>query len=93
MNNHSAHIEHFDGGIFRVFAFDAEFGEPYEYALPFRRIDENTIEMVGVFANGKQNNVPLPHQWRAIRNAARRIGLRVIRRRRSGARPGLREVT
>jgi hypothetical protein len=93
MTSYRAQIETFSGGIIRVFEDGAVYGEPYDYCLPFRQVDEQTIEMVGVFSNGKQNNVPLPHQWRAIRAAAHEAGLTITRCRRGGANPGNREVS
>ena len=88
-----ATIERFSGGVIRLFKDDSSYGDPYEYALAFRNVDEDTIEVVGVFSNERgQSNVPLPHQCRVIRKLVREDGLRVVVERKSGANQGRREV-
>jgi hypothetical protein len=88
-----ATIERFSGGVIRLFRDDSSYGDPYEYALAFKNIDEDTIEVVGVFANEHgQSNLPLPHQWRVMKDKFQEDGLRIRFERKSGAKRGIREV-
>lgn len=63
------HIEEFErGGVIRVFADGKQFGEPYEYAFPFRHV-EGGIEIVG--ANAR---IPTKQECRAMLMAAAERG-------------------
>lgn len=79
-----AHVEHFDGGVIRVFDSARKFGEPYLYSVAFKWIGPKLIELVGA------TRPPTPSQWRAIRQLLRPMGIRVRFERKSGARPGSR---
>lgn len=58
-----------------MFSGDQVYGEPYCYALPFVARDENVIEFTGLVK-------PIERcQWRAIREACKAAGIKVVRTR------------
>lgn len=90
MTDYWAQIETFPGGIIRVFEDGAVYGDPYEYCLCFEvQQDNKTVEIKGVYRNSHgQDSRPRPHQWRAIKNAFKAAGMKIVYERMTGARPG-----
>lgn len=85
-----AHMEYFEGGVIRVFADQAAYNvDPYLYAIAFKVTEEDaqTIELLGAI------KAPTPSQYRAIAHEMRARGLKIIRRRVTGANPGIKELT
>jgi len=74
-------------GLIRVFEDGQVFGDEYLYAMKFVKHDENTIEFVGV-----TKPAPTPSQGKAILAAVRAKNWRVLKDRKTGANPGVREV-
>ena len=75
-------------GICRVFEDGQQFGDPYRYAFAFQMIDETTAEIVGISVRP-----PKPSEVRVALRAAKMLGWRVVRERKSGARQGMRDIT
>ena len=67
------HCEH--AGLVRVYSEDAKFGDPYCYAIPFKRIGYDEIEFIGMVKNIKLC------QWRAIRRELKAAHIKAIRTR------------
>jgi len=87
-----AHVErvgHCEGkcsGLIRIFEDGQEWGDPYRYVFPFRMIDEKTIELYGVIGRA-----PTIGEVRAMAEACRARGWRVVFQRQCGVKPGLHE--
>lgn len=79
-----AHFEYFcrHGGLVRIYADGQTANDPYCFALPFKVIDDQTIELKGVW------KCPRQCQVRALIKSCREVGLKVIRERKDGANPG-----
>ena len=64
-----AHVEEFEsGGVIRIFADGKQYGDPYEYAFPFRR-NGNEIEIVGI-----NSRAPTKDECWAMLRAAKEQG-------------------
>ena len=81
------HVEWYDGGLVRVFEDHQQFGDPYQYVMPFKKVDDETVELVGV------TRPPTISQARAILLALQREGLRIRKFRFRGAMTGYRTVS
>lgn len=89
MSDYNAIIETFNGGRVVVFKDGAKMGDPYDYSIGFKLVDEHTIEIKGVYRNEHgQDSLPRAHQWRAMKKAFKEAGYKVIHERRTGANPG-----
>lgn len=89
MSTHRAEIEWLceHAGLIRVFRGNRRHGDPYEWCVSFKDIGGDDIELVGCV------RAPTPNEARAGLRLMRQCGLRVVGLRRSGARPGMRDVT
>ena len=82
-----ADVQRFRGGLIRVFKDDAKYGDPYTYAFTFKEIEDGLVEVVGV-----HGLPPTLSEGKAMLKAAKEAGLTVMKNRRSGANPGMREI-
>jgi len=76
------HVEYFVGGLVRVFDHGLWYGDPYRIAFPFKYVDLNTIEGMGLCAT------PTPSEFKAVVQECRKRDLTLHIQRVTGAMRG-----